>query len=294
MGFRDYSPNLNRFLTRDSFAGALSDLNLNTDPWNGNRYAFAGGNPISRVEIDGHYSIDEEGNRAPTQNTPTQPSSTPVSTGITPEHESVRSASNLKVDSPLPPWSPFTFLAWKAGMKIDGKSYLSVYKQEWVRTYSGTIKGAAEAYNIPEYLLAGVAYVEVGGDPAEVDPLAYTARRALPFGGDADKTSLGYVSMQFEVAAKTLGYDPDAISPAARGAVLDSLMDPQQNIAITAKHLSDLRDLSFGNNASVSPQRAADLGAMYNGGSQYWQTPAATSYGSFILNSRTMLEGLLE
>ncbi|ADB29853.1 YD repeat protein [Kribbella flavida DSM 17836] len=67
MGFRDYSPGLNRFLTRDNYSGALADLSLSTDPWNGNRYAFAGGNPISRVEVDGHYAIDDEGNRVPAQ-----------------------------------------------------------------------------------------------------------------------------------------------------------------------------------------------------------------------------------
>ncbi|SFB50385.1 RHS repeat-associated core domain-containing protein [Amycolatopsis marina] len=54
MGFRDYNPGLNRFLTRDSYNGALADLGLGTDPWTGNRYAFTGGNPISRIEIDGH------------------------------------------------------------------------------------------------------------------------------------------------------------------------------------------------------------------------------------------------
>lgn len=57
MGFRDYSPNLNRFLSRDSYNGALADMNLGTDPWNSNRYAFGGGNPISSVEIDGHISL---------------------------------------------------------------------------------------------------------------------------------------------------------------------------------------------------------------------------------------------
>ncbi|MEU0880187.1 RHS repeat-associated core domain-containing protein [Lentzea sp. NPDC005914] len=54
MGFRDYNPGLNRFLTRDSYNGALADLQLGTSAWTGNRYAFTGGNPISRVEIDGH------------------------------------------------------------------------------------------------------------------------------------------------------------------------------------------------------------------------------------------------
>lgn len=54
MGFRTYDPGLNRFLTRDSYNGALADMRLGTNPWTGNRYAFAGGNPITGIELDGH------------------------------------------------------------------------------------------------------------------------------------------------------------------------------------------------------------------------------------------------
>ncbi|MEU9887503.1 DNRLRE domain-containing protein [Sphaerisporangium sp. NPDC051011] len=54
MGFRDYNPGLNRFLTLDSYNGALADLSLGTDPWTANRYTFTGGNPISNIELDGH------------------------------------------------------------------------------------------------------------------------------------------------------------------------------------------------------------------------------------------------
>ncbi|TQK52322.1 RHS repeat-associated protein [Streptomyces sp. SLBN-118] len=54
MGFRDYDPGLNRFTTRDMYNGALADMNLSSDALTGNRYAFAGGNPISRIELDGH------------------------------------------------------------------------------------------------------------------------------------------------------------------------------------------------------------------------------------------------
>ncbi|WP_328995313.1 hypothetical protein OG394_12080 [Kribbella sp. NBC_01245] len=61
MGFRDYSPGLNRFLTRDMYNGALSDLRLGSDPWTGNRYAFAGGNPITGIEYDGHCPMADEG-----------------------------------------------------------------------------------------------------------------------------------------------------------------------------------------------------------------------------------------
>ncbi|MGN9788778.1 RHS repeat-associated core domain-containing protein [Nonomuraea sp. ZG12] len=41
MGFRDYNPGLDRFLLRDTYNGALNDLNLGT-------------NPISGIANDGH------------------------------------------------------------------------------------------------------------------------------------------------------------------------------------------------------------------------------------------------
>ncbi|MGW6196975.1 golvesin C-terminal-like domain-containing protein [Kribbella sp. NPDC055110] len=61
MGFREYNPGLNRYLSRDYYNGALKDLALGADPWNTNRYAFAGGNPITGVELDGHCVMADEG-----------------------------------------------------------------------------------------------------------------------------------------------------------------------------------------------------------------------------------------
>ncbi|MFI7067417.1 DNRLRE domain-containing protein [Kribbella sp. NPDC050124] len=77
MGFRNYSPNLNRFLTRDAYNGALGDLGLGTDPWNANRYAFAGGNPISRIELDGHINAAETDGGGGATTTTTSSSSCP-------------------------------------------------------------------------------------------------------------------------------------------------------------------------------------------------------------------------
>ncbi|MGW4166799.1 golvesin C-terminal-like domain-containing protein [Streptomyces chartreusis] len=57
MGFRDYSPGLNRFTSRDMYTGALADMNLGTDPFTGNRYAFGGGNPANFIEYDGHFAF---------------------------------------------------------------------------------------------------------------------------------------------------------------------------------------------------------------------------------------------
>jgi RHS repeat-associated protein len=61
MGARDYDPGLNRFLSRDMFAGALADLSLSVDPFTMNRYAFAGGNPLSRIEFGGHFGWSDLG-----------------------------------------------------------------------------------------------------------------------------------------------------------------------------------------------------------------------------------------
>ncbi|MEU1894836.1 DNRLRE domain-containing protein [Streptomyces pristinaespiralis] len=58
MGFRDYSPEHNRFISRDSYAGAAADMTLGAGAANGNRYGFAGGNPVNNIDRDGHESCD--------------------------------------------------------------------------------------------------------------------------------------------------------------------------------------------------------------------------------------------
>ena len=51
---RSYLPEIGRFLSQDRFEDAGADLALQSDPLTQNRYAFAGGNPISNIEWDGH------------------------------------------------------------------------------------------------------------------------------------------------------------------------------------------------------------------------------------------------
>lgn len=51
---RHYEPEVGRFLTQDRFASAAGDWALQSDVVTQNRYAFAGGNPVNRIEFDGH------------------------------------------------------------------------------------------------------------------------------------------------------------------------------------------------------------------------------------------------
>ena len=54
MRARNYRPEIGRFTSQDRFESASKDFNLQSDPLTQNRYAFAGGNPVNRVEFDGH------------------------------------------------------------------------------------------------------------------------------------------------------------------------------------------------------------------------------------------------
>jgi RHS repeat-associated protein len=70
MGARRFGPDIGSFLQQDQFYGALADLGLALDPLTQNRYALAGGNPISYVEWDGHtVTRDNPVSASPTTNT---------------------------------------------------------------------------------------------------------------------------------------------------------------------------------------------------------------------------------
>jgi hypothetical protein len=134
-------------------------------------------------------------------------------------------------------WTIDDFTKWKLGAEN-----IFDFKKQWVRGYRSAIKDAASRFGLPAELLAGVAFNEVGGDPLEADTLAYSLRK----GPDRDKTSFGNVSIQVRRAAEALGYDTGyELTNTQRRAVIATLENPEANIYVAAKHLSDLRDLDF-------------------------------------------------
>jgi len=68
-------------LLSGSVNGALADMSLATDPFTGNRYTFAAGNPVTNIELDGYMFPGSGGcptsgcNPAPASTTPPAPSS---------------------------------------------------------------------------------------------------------------------------------------------------------------------------------------------------------------------------
>ncbi|HEV2889971.1 MAG TPA: LamG-like jellyroll fold domain-containing protein [Frankiaceae bacterium] len=66
MGARHFAPSTGHFLQEDFYEDGLADLDLSTDELTANRYALAGGNPISFVELDGHEPVEGSYVNAPT------------------------------------------------------------------------------------------------------------------------------------------------------------------------------------------------------------------------------------
>jgi RHS repeat-associated protein len=76
MGARRFGPDTTRFLQADAYASAIGDLGLGMDPLTQNRYALAGGNPVSYVEVDGHMLVADGGGGGSTTTNPTNSTAT--------------------------------------------------------------------------------------------------------------------------------------------------------------------------------------------------------------------------
>ena len=127
-----------------------------------------------------------------------------------------------------------------------------------------------------------------------VDDLAYSLRN----GEARDLTSFGNVSIQVRRAAESLGYDMSQyLSPSQRRMVIASLEQPQENIFIAAKHLSDLRDVDCkGISASnLTESQIEEIATRYNRGPDLSlaKIQQNMSYGQAITKRWDVLSKLL-
>jgi len=227
-------------LGEDIAGGYWVKFNPYHDPENG-QFTFAPGHPnaISNPVISGKHNITpvtirpshESSNRAAESEIQPRPYLSSV-------HNEIRSiAMQHPPEKGTREWTTIDLIAWLGG----GKDIFD-FKDQWVHGYRHAIQAAAERYDLPPELIAGVAYIEVGGDPLIIDNLAYALRNEE----NRDRTSFGNVSIQVRRAADTLGYDMSQdLSPSQRRAIVNALENPQTNIFVAAKHLSDLRDIDF-------------------------------------------------
>ncbi|WP_204138203.1 hypothetical protein [Halomicronema sp. CCY15110] len=103
------------------------------------------------------------------------------------------------------------------------------------------------------------------------------------------------MSIQIATAASTLRYygDPEDLEPEVKASIIDSLIDPVENILIAAAHLSDIRNIYFPekDGFELSERDLMTIAGAYNAGTSYtidelWEFGFAGGYGRAAVQDR--------
>jgi len=244
MRARYYSPDMRRFVNADIVAGSISDaVTLN-------RFAYANGNPVSFVDPFG-LSVERTGERySDSEEVTSIIEKISKILDISFEHARILLYAEQWTDHLEVKWTTWDIVKWQTW---GGDDFLYSKKEAFISNYKDVIQDAALRYDIPDFLLAGVAYIEFGGDPMWQDDIAYAVRSFDWCGPDwIDEhltitkrpylTSFGNTSIQVRRALETLDYDYSAKQTPQ---VIASLKNPIQNFYIAAKHLDLLRNVDF-------------------------------------------------
>ncbi|MBK0800491.1 hypothetical protein I8742_04460 [Escherichia coli] len=209
-----------------------------------------------------------------------------------------------------PVWGVTEFIFWKLAPKKwgGGVAFGRYFKDGWVKHNCLLINAAANAWHLPAPLLAGVCWIEVGGDPQIIDTLAFEFR-AMSWSGPEwvdehitiaskpEKTSFGAVSMQLRTAARTLGLDETKMDNSQLRELANCLQHDVFNIQLAARHLYQLAEKD-GFQVSLphlTKEQIRIIGARYNRGVSLSleKIKEDTSYGDFIINNWLHFSSLL-
>lgn len=199
-----------------------------------------------------------------------------------------------------PTWGVFDVFKWKfLPEKIGGgRPHIQKYKDIFVKNNKAVILSSSIEYKFPPELLAGVCWVEAGGDPNSIDSIAFSIRsfdwsgpnwmdKHMTTTTNPQKTSFGWVSIQLRTAAETLGLNPKEMTHQQFIELSSCLQKDSHNIKIVSKHLRQIldHDRLQDNPPHVSMDLVKIVGARYNRGLGLTldQIKKDTKYGDFLV-----------
>lgn len=178
-----------------------------------------------------------------------------------------------------PKWTAWDVVKWKLlPAKVGGgKEHLYAYKDAWILFNRNRIRDAASAAKISAYLLAAVAWEEVGGKPDFIKKSLVFPVRAFEWSGPdwidehftmfshPHKTSFGSVSIQLGTAIKTLGLDGEKMNLDEQWMLIKCLETDVCNLQVVAKHIFYLikHDFPQANSENLADEQIAIVGSRY-------------------------------
>jgi hypothetical protein len=227
---------------------------------------------------------------------------------------------NPSITTSAPKWDTLDWVIMHVWPKSfgGGRMHLENYKNAWVIHNKINIINAARKNNIPVDLLAGVAWIEVGGKPDGVKRPAYFFRTVYWSGTDSgghnfnknpSKTSFGAVSIQLRRSAAELGFDAESMSFLDQNNLITCLQNDVFNLDVVAKHLHNLILFDYPgiNTNDLSEEQIIVAGSRYNRGTERLLQDIITSnrsakglaireyseYGRSIIRRRVEIANLL-
>lgn len=214
-----------------------------------------------------------------------------------------------------PKFTVFDAICWKfLPTKLGcGSDYIWSFKYAWITHNRQNIKSAAINNNIPPFLLAGIALIEVGGKDFTDWPVFIF--RSFDWSGPSwvDShltisknpafTSMGAVSIQLRRAAETMGINASTLTQAQLNILATALQSDKTNLDIVAKHLQQLILVDFPKAAQTNNLTDEQIRIV---GTRYWYGPEKSSdfikqeaaknssYGSRILQHKQLIIQLLQ
>jgi hypothetical protein len=261
MGFRNYAPSLNQFLSRDMYDGALSDMGLDTDPFTGNRYTFGAGNPISNIELTGHRACSPSDVTADCDVIRGAPAPAPSA----PSAPQCQLSDNRCITVTPNPGLP--------GFQMHSVIVPFVGYEEWCTYGDKTVNCSSYA----QYADYAVKYAkEAGIDPVFL--MAILLNEQKPFADIPYRSDRGVGSMKLETFTQAEEY------AAKHGITFSgdwnkSASDPALSIEATAWKLRRLADETIGPNYKGTRKQDEIIAAEYNGVYGDWGKPGPTFGG---------------
>ncbi|MFB9622250.1 RHS repeat-associated core domain-containing protein [Nonomuraea helvata] len=210
----------------------------------------------------------------------------PVSTSKSAEHRAADEFARLWAKVEGPEWTSWDAAKYKnwlmIGSKEKARKYVTDFKERWIKAYKNVIAGAAAYWGVPGYVLAGIAYQEVGGAPP-LDRQAFNIRTLTGNKEAALNTSFGPLSIQFRLAKSLLGYK--SVDATLAEQIMDLLESPAGGLFLAAKNLRNLHDQKGGAWTESELRRVATA---YNGSG-----PDARAYGDRFMKSLPTVKHLI-
>ena len=138
---------------------------------------------------------------------------------------------------------------------LKSSQKIEEHKKKYVIALSEALKDLEWNYAIPAVMLAGIAYMEFGGDPPIQDYVAHCLRTVIsndPTGLLSSKstpsylTSFGNISMQLRRAAEALDYY-GKLDYDLEKELINVLNNDKTALILVARHLVDLKNIDFPN-----------------------------------------------